>query len=148
MDADLSHDPKMVPEFLKDLDSGNDVVIGSRYVKGGGTKNWGLLRKIISRGGSLYARTILGLKIKDLTGGYNLWKREVLEKIGLSDVKSEGYAFQIELKYRASKKGYSISEVPITFVDRRAGYSKMSSGIVVEAMYRVLKLRWLVKLAS
>lgn len=144
MDADLSHDPIMVPRFLDQLGS-NDVVIGSRYVSGGGTKNWGLLRKFISRGGSLYARTILGLKIKDLTGGYNLWKREVLENINLSNVKSEGYAFQIELKYRAAKKNFSLTEVPITFVDRRAGYSKMSTMIVFEAMIRVLKLKWLVK---
>lgn len=144
MDADLSHDPKMVPEFLGKLSS-HDVVIGSRYVKGGGTKNWGLLRKVISRGGSLYARTILGLKVKDLTGGYNLWKRNVLEAISLDDVRSEGYAFQIELKFRAKKRGFQITEVPILFVDRRAGYSKMSSGIVFEAMLRVLKLRFLVK---
>ena len=116
-----------------------------KYVEGGGTKNWGISRKLISRGGSLYARTILGMKVKDLTGGYNLWKKEVLEAINLDDVKSEGYAFQIELKFRAAKKGYKISEVPILFVDRRAGYSKMSSGIVFEAMFRVLKLRSAVK---
>lgn len=144
MDADLSHDPKKVETFRKSLEQ-SDYVIGSRYVPGGGTKNWGLIRKLISKGGSFYARTILGLGIRDLTGGYNLWKREVLENIGLNDVKSEGYAFQIELKYRASKKGYRAKEVPIIFVDRRAGYSKMSSKIVCEAMFRVLKLLWVVK---
>lgn len=145
MDADLSHDPKMVAEFLGRLEAGCDVVVGSRYVPGGGTKNWGLIRKLISRGGSLYARTILGLKVRDLTGGYNLWTREVLERIGLSDVKSEGYAFQIELKYRAHKRGFNIEEFPILFVDRRAGYSKMNTSIVFEAMVRVLKLPFIVK---
>lgn len=142
MDADLSHDPAMVPVFMEKAKTA-DVVIGSRYVEGGATKNWGVLRKAISLGGSLYARTILGISIKDLTGGYNLWKRSVLETIDLSDVKSEGYAFQIELKYRAFLKKFELTEYPITFVDRRAGYSKMSSAIVVEAMIRVIRLYFL-----
>jgi dolichol-phosphate mannosyltransferase len=142
MDADLSHDPAVVPQMLQTFKQGADVVIGSRYVPGGGTVNWGLGRKLISRFGSLYARTILGLRIRDLTGGYNAWSRRVLEKISLDQVKSEGYSFQIELKYRAHKAGFTLKEIPITFADRRAGQSKMSGKIVLEAMIRVWKLRF------
>lgn len=142
MDADLSHDPAVVPQMLQTFKQGADVVIGSRYVPGGSTVNWGLGRKIISRFGSLYARTILGLTIRDLTGGYNAWSRRVLETISLDQVKSEGYSFQIELKYRAHKAGFNLKEIPITFADRRAGQSKMSGNIVVEAMIRVWKLRF------
>jgi dolichol-phosphate mannosyltransferase len=118
------------------------VVIGSRYVDGGGTVNWGIGRKIISRFGSLYARTILSMTIRDLTGGYNAWSRKVLEGISLDNVKSEGYSFQIELKFRAHRAGFRIKEIPITFADRRAGQSKMSGKIIVEAMMRVWKLRF------
>lgn len=140
MDADFSHNPNYLPDFwrlLKDY----DVVVGSRYVKGGGVRNWGLMRRMISRGGSSYARTILGLDLQDLTGGFNAWKREVLVAIDLSAVKSEGYAFQIELKWRAYKKGFKIVETPIVFEDRTQGKSKMSKKIVLEAMLRVAGMK-------
>lgn len=140
MDADLSHDPADLPGFLELLES-YDVVVGSRYIPGGGTRNWGLLRQFISRFGSFYARVILGLKVRDLTGGFNAWRREVLETLDLDDVRSEGYAFQIELKYRAHLAGFSVHETPIVFVDRRAGRSKMGWPIVVEAVGRVWALR-------
>jgi dolichol-phosphate mannosyltransferase len=140
MDADFSHNPEYLPEFWRLLKT-NDVVIGSRYVSGGGVKNWGFGRRVISRGGSLYARTLLGLKVRDLTGGYNAWKREVLEAVDLSALRSEGYAFQIELKWRAFKKGFKLVEFPIIFEDRRSGESKMSKSIVVEAMLRVASMR-------
>jgi len=140
MDADLSHHPAYLPDMI-DHTRRHDVIIGSRYVTGGGVKGWGGLRKIISKGGSLYARVILGLPIRDLTGGFNLWKRNVLEKINMRSVRSEGYAFQIELKYKAFLNGFSIGEHPIIFEDRRAGKSKMSKGIVAEAMLRVLQMK-------
>jgi dolichol-phosphate mannosyltransferase len=141
MDADFSHDPKFLPVMLGLLNS-YDFVIGSRYVEGGGTVNWGLSRKIISRGGSLYARTILGAPIRDFTGGFNGWNRKVLEGIDLATLEAGGYSFQIELKYRAFKKGFSFKEFPILFEDRRVGKSKMSSKIVVEALSLVPKLRF------
>ena len=140
MDADFSHNPVYLPEFwrlLKDY----DVVVGSRYVEGGGVRNWGLGRKVISRGGSIYARTILGMPLQDMTGGYNAWRRSVLEKVDISNLRSEGYAFQIELKWRAWKKGFRIKEFPILFEDRFAGKSKMSKRIVIEAMMRVAGMR-------
>lgn len=141
MDADFSHDPKYLSTLLDEAEKGADLVLGSRYVTGGGTVNWGALRKIISRGGSLYARTILGIGIRDLTGGFKCFRRKVLESIALSDVQSTGYAFQIELTYRALKKGFRIQEVPIVFEDRRVGQSKMSRKIFLEALVRVWKLR-------
>ena len=138
MDADLSHDPSIVPKMMQRFSTGQcDVVIGSRYVAGGGTVNWGLGRKIISRCGSFYARTILQMTIRDLTGGFNAWSRKVLSTIDLDQIKSEGYSFQIELKYRAARAGFRLEELPIIFADRRAGQSKMSGRIVVEAMLRV-----------
>jgi dolichol-phosphate mannosyltransferase len=140
MDADLSHHPAYLPDMI-DHTHQHDVVIGSRYVPGGGVKGWGWLRKLISKGGSLYARLILGLPIRDLTGGFNLWKRKVLEKIDMNSVQSEGYAFQIELKYKAFRCGFSLGEHPIIFEDRRAGKSKMSKGIIAEAMLRVLQMK-------
>lgn len=140
MDADFSHAPKHLDEILALIDK-HDVVIGSRYVPGGGTVNWGLLRKIISRGGSIYSRMILGYPLRDWTGGFNCWRREVLEKINLSGIRSNGYSFQIELKYKALKNGYKIHEAPIIFEDRRVGQSKMSLKIVLEAFYKV----WLIK---
>ncbi len=140
MDADFSHAPSHLDEILALIDK-HDVVIGSRYVKGGGTVNWGLLRKIISRGGSLYSRIILGYPLRDWTGGFNCWRKEVLEKINLSGIRSNGYSFQIELKYKALKNGYKIHEAPIIFEDRRVGQSKMSLKIVLEAFYKV----WLIK---
>jgi len=140
MDADLSHHPAYLPDII-DHTSQHDVVIGSRYVPGGGVKGWGLLRKFISKGGSLYARLSLGLPIHDLTSGFTVWKRKVLEKIDMNAVQSEGYAFQIELKYKAYRKGFSLLEYPIVFKDRRAGKSKMSKRIIVEAMIRVLQMK-------
>lgn len=141
MDADLSHDPKYFPEMINLLDN-YDVVIGSRYVANGGVKNWSLFRKFLSRFGSWYGRTILSLEIKDLTGGFNLWKINVLSTLQLDQIKSEGYSFQIELKYRAAQKHFRITEFPILFVDRVAGQSKMSLKICLEAFYRVLQIRF------
>ena len=141
MDADFSHHPRFLPTMLTLLNQ-YDFVIGSRYVAGGGTVNWGLSRKIISRGGSLYARTILGAPIRDFTGGFNGWNRKVLEGISLDTLEAGGYSFQIELKYRAFKKRFTFNEFPILFEDRRVGKSKMSSGIVMEALRLVLKLRF------
>jgi len=141
MDCDFSHDPKYLPAMLAAAGE-VDLVLGSRYVAGGGTVNWGWLRKLISRGGSLYARTILGLKVRDLTGGFKCFRREVLEAIDLATVQCTGYAFQIELTYRASRRGFRIREVPITFVDRRVGHSKMSRRIVLEAIRKVWSIRF------
>ena len=141
MDADFSHDPKYLQPMLDRAISGADVVIGSRWVAGGGTKNWGMGRQVISRGGSLYARTILGVPIRDLTSGFILYRRNALEALDLESVRSTGYSFQIEMKYRAIKHGFRVEEVPITFVDRRVGASKMSRRIFVEALTRVWKMR-------
>jgi len=140
MDADFSHNPAYLPEFWRLLKD-HDVVVGSRYVPGGGIRNWGAGRKAISMGGSLYARTILGMPMKDMTGGYNAWRRQVLESVDISALRSEGYAFQIELKWRAWKKGFKLVEFPILFEDRTHGKSKMSKRIVVEAMMRVAGMR-------
>ena len=140
MDADLSHDAALLPKLVAALDT-SAVAIGSRYIAGGGTENWSLLRLAISKFGSFYARTILGMKTRDLTGGFNAWTKGILERIKLDDIKSEGYSFQIELKYRAFYLGCIILELPFIFRERRAGQSKMSSGIVWEAMIRVWKLR-------
>lgn len=141
MDADFSHDPRYLPRLLDEAEGGADLVLGSRYVEGGGTVNWGAGRKVISRGGSLYARTILGVGIRDLTGGFKCFRREVLEGIDLEAVKSTGYAFQIELTYRALKRGFRVKEIPIVFEDRRVGQSKMSRKIFLEALTMVWKLR-------
>ncbi|MBU1076413.1 MAG: polyprenol monophosphomannose synthase [Spirochaetes bacterium] len=140
MDADFSHNPSYLPAMLKQSRS-YDFIIGSRYVKYGGVEGWTNLRKFISRGGSLYAKTILFCPIRDLTGGYNLWKREVLKSIDLDNIISEGYSFQIEMKYRAFKKGYLFYEFPIIFEDRTIGQSKMSRKIVLEAIIAVWKLK-------
>jgi dolichol-phosphate mannosyltransferase len=142
MDADFSHRPEDLVKILKALESA-DFVVGSRWVPGGATANWSLSRKIISRGGSFYARQILRFPLRDWTGGFNAWKAGTLEKIGLDLVKSEGYSFQIELKYRALKQGLHGTEIPIVFEDRVAGQSKMSSGIVFEALLRVWSMRGL-----
>ncbi len=141
MDADFSHDPKYLPSLLTEAMAGTDLVLGSRYVEGGGTVNWGPGRRAISRGGSLYARSILGVRIRDLTGGFKCFRRAVLEAIDLNAVKSSGYAFQIELTYRALKAGFKIKELPIVFEDRRVGQSKMSRKIFVEALTMVWKLK-------
>jgi len=140
MDADFSHDPAYIPRLLEAAQE-YDVVVGSRYVAGGGTANWGLVRRLVSRGGSLYARIILGMPIWDLTGGFNCWRRRVLEAIDLEAVSSNGYAFQIEMKYRAFRRGFRLVEEPIVFVDRRVGQSKMSGSIVREALWKVWQLR-------
>ena len=140
MDADFSHRPEDLGPLLSKLKD-HDFAVGSRYVEGGRTVNWGLLRKIISRGGGIYSRTILGFPLKDWTGGFNAWKKSVLEGIHLESVKSNGYSFQIELKYKALKKGFRGAESAIVFEDRRVGQSKMSFKIVIEAFYRVWLLR-------
>ncbi len=140
MDADFSHRPVDLIPLVEKLNQ-NDFAVGSRYVPGGKTVNWGILRKIISRGGSLYSRLILGFPVNDWTGGFNAWKKEVLQGIGLDSVRSNGYSFQIELKYKALKKGFQGAESPIIFEDRRVGQSKMSLKIVLEAFYRV----WLIR---
>jgi dolichol-phosphate mannosyltransferase len=141
MDCDFSHDPNDVPRLIQAVVDGADVALGSRYVPGGGTRNWGLLRRLISAGGSLYARVLLGVKVRDLTGGFKCYRRKVLETIDLDAVDSKGYAFQIETSYRTLRKGFTVVEVPITFVDREVGGSKMSKAIVVEAVWKVPLLR-------
>ena len=145
MDADFSHHPRYLPTLLDLAERGEaDLVLGSRYVKGGGTVNWGAARKLISRGGSLYARTILGVRVRDLTGGFKCFRREVLEALDLGAIQSTGYAFQIELTFRTLRQGFRVREVPIVFEDRRVGHSKMSRRIFVEALGRVWKLRFTV----
>jgi dolichol-phosphate mannosyltransferase len=141
MDADFSHNPKYLPEMLKLL-ADYDVVIGSRYVSGGGTVNWGVGRKILSRGGSIYSRMILGAPIRDFTGGFNGWRKNVLEAVDLDTLRSDGYSFQIELKYRAFKRGFKLREFPIVFEDRKVGKSKMHRRIVLEALARVWSFRF------
>lgn len=140
MDADFSHRPE---DLVKLLEAGksNDYVIGSRYTPGGGVLNWSFGRKVISRGGSFYSRMVLGYPIGDWTGGFNGWQAKVLHAIDLPTIRSNGYSFQIELKYKAAKKGFKFKEVPIQFADRKAGQSKMSGKIVVEAFYRVWQIR-------
>ena len=142
MDADLSHDASYLPHFLRLIDQGADLVLGSRYVKGGGVENWGVGRRLISRGGCLYAQFILGLPIRDLTGGYKCFRRRVLETIDLDGIDAKGYGFQIEMTYRAHQLGFKVVELPIVFVDRKVGESKMSNDIVIEAMKNVWKLRF------
>ena len=141
-DADGSHDPKYLPGMLALAEDGADVVVGSRYVPGGGTVNWGVGRKLISRGGSFYARTVLGIDVRDVTAGFICWRRRALEAIDLDSIGSNGYSFQIEMKYRALQKGLRLVETPIQFVDRRVGQSKMSRAIFVEALLKVWKLRF------
>jgi dolichol-phosphate mannosyltransferase len=141
MDCDFSHDPNDVPRLIAAVADGADVALGSRYVPGGGVRNWGLLRRVISAGGSLYARVVLGVQVRDLTGGFKCYRRSVLETIELDSIHSKGYAFQIETTYRALRAGFEVVEVSITFADREVGGSKMSKGIVVEAIWKVPRLR-------
>jgi dolichol-phosphate mannosyltransferase len=141
MDADFSHRPKYLVDMLRVLDDGADVAIGSRYVTGGGTENWGMLRRLLSRGGGIYARTILGIDVQDLTAGFIGWRRNVLETINLSGIEASGYVFQIEMKFRAYQAGFNIVETPITFPDREVGESKMTPGIAMEAVTKVWKIR-------
>jgi dolichol-phosphate mannosyltransferase len=140
MDADFSHNPAYIPAMLEQIQS-HDVVIGSRNVKGGGTEGWTFRRKVISKGGSLYSRLVLGCPVRDLTGGYNMWRKTALERAGLSSIISKGYLFQIEMKYKAYRAGCSIAEVPIVFTDRKRGASKMSKHIFFEALLRIWKIR-------
>ncbi|AGH95712.1 polyprenol monophosphomannose synthase [Pseudobdellovibrio exovorus] len=140
MDADFSHRPVDLVKLLKALDT-EHVVVGSRYVEGGATLNWGFIRKLISRGGGLYSRLILGYPTQDWTGGFNGWRAQVLRDINLDSIRSNGYSFQIELKYKAQRAGYKVQELPIVFEDRRVGQSKMSLKIVLEAFYKV----WLIR---
>jgi dolichol-phosphate mannosyltransferase len=140
MDCDFSHDPADVPRLVAAANDA-DLVLGSRYVEGGGVRNWGLVRRIISEGGSWYARVLLGTRVRDLTGGFKCYRRRVLETIDLDAVHSKGYAFQIETTYRALRAGFRVVEVPITFVDREDGVSKMSRAIVAEAIWKVPLLR-------
>lgn len=143
MDADWSHDPAALPGLLEPLQASTaDLVIGSRYTEGGGVVDWGFLRRFVSRGGSLFARLILGLPAHDLTGGFKAWRAETLAAIDFAGVHAGGYVFQVEMTYRAHRLGARIREVPITFRDRRVGQSKMSRRIVVEALIVVLQLRW------
>jgi dolichol-phosphate mannosyltransferase len=141
MDADFSHDPAYVPRLI-DAARSTDLVLGSRYVPGGGVTEWGPLRRLVSRGGSTYARAWLGVPIQDLTGGFKCWRSETLASIDLGAVESKGYAFQVEMTYRAIEAGFRVAEVPIVFRDRRVGSSKMTRGIVAEAIWRVPALRF------
>ena len=141
MDCDFSHDPADVPRLLAACEHGADLALGSRYVPGGGTENWGRGRRFVSEGGSLYARALLGVRIRDLTGGFKCYRRAVLERIDLDAIHSKGYAFQIEGTYRTLRAGFTVVEVPIRFVDRTAGHSKMSRTIFLEAVARVPVLR-------
>ena len=140
MDCDFSHDPADVPRLIAAAKAGADLVLGSRYVRGGGTGNWGLLRRLISRGASIYTRVLL-MPVHDATGGFKCFRRHVLESIDLETIDAAGYVFQVETTYRALRKGFSVVEVPIHFVDRREGQSKMSRAIVLEAIWKVPALR-------
>jgi dolichol-phosphate mannosyltransferase len=140
MDADFSHDPAHLPALI-DAAGQSDLVLGSRYVPGGGVRNWGRFRRIVSRGGSWYARALLGVGVRDLTGGFKCFRRELLEALDLGAVRSKGYAFQIELTYRALEQGFRVREIPIVFSERRRGRSKMSRAIVAEAIWRVPWMR-------
>ena len=141
MDCDFSHDPADVPRLIAAIEGGADLALGSRYVKGGAVRNWGLLRRIVSEGGSLYARVLLGVRVRDLTGGFKCYRRRVLESIDLDAIHSKGYAFQIETTYRALRAGFDVVEIPIIFADRELGGSKMSKAIVAEAIWKVPGLR-------
>jgi dolichol-phosphate mannosyltransferase len=141
LDCDFSHDPGDVPRLIAAAEVGADVVLGSRYVAGGAVRNWGLVRRLVSAGGSLYARVLLGVNVKDLTGGFKCFRRGVLETIDLDSIQSKGYAFQIETTYRALRAGFRVVEIPITFADREVGGSKMSKAIVAEAIWKVPGLR-------
>jgi dolichol-phosphate mannosyltransferase len=142
MDCDFSHEPKDVRRLIAQAEQGADLVLGSRYVLGGKIPNWGLLRRFISRGGCVYAQLWLQTRVRDLTGGFKCYRRRVLETIDLEAIDAKGYAFQIETTYRTLRKGFRVVEVPITFVDREEGGSKMSKSIVLEAIWMVPALRW------
>lgn len=140
MDADFSHDPAYLPRLLEAATRA-DLVLGSRYVPGGGVSDWGPLRRAVSRGGSSYARRVLGVDVRDLTGGFKCFRREVLEAIDLDQISTRGYAFQVEMTFRAIRLGFKVVEVPIVFRERRVGSSKMDLGIAIEAVWRLPLLR-------
>lgn len=142
MDADFSHNPAHLSQFMREIEGGADLVLGSRNIKGGGTRNWSFLRQFISRGGSLYARLILFSPYHDLTSGFKAFRREVLEAVDIDGIRSNGYSFQIEVTHRAHQMGFKIMETPIIFNDRKLGTSKMNGRIVAEAMLLVWKLRF------
>jgi dolichol-phosphate mannosyltransferase len=141
MDADFSHDPRYLPDFLAKIEQA-DLVIGSRYIPGGSTPNWSLSRRLISGCGNIFARVVLGMPVHDCTAGFRCYRREVLESIGLASIQSQGYGFQVEMAYRVQKRGFKIVETPIVFMDRRVGKSKMSRAIVFEAFTYVLRARF------
>ena len=141
MDADFSHDPRYLPAFLKAIEHA-DLVIGSRYIPGGDTPNWSILRRFISGGGNLFARFMLGIPVHDCTAGFRCYRRTVLESIDLDTIQAQGYAFQVELAYRTTRQGFKVVETPIVFMDRRVGKSKMSRTIVIEAFTYVLRTRF------
>ena len=141
MDADLSHQPRYLPVMINGIKN-KDFVIGSRYVRRGGTAGWGMMRRFLSAGGNLYARLILGVNIKDFTGGFNAWRAEVLKKIGLENIRSNGYSFQVELKYRAVQNNFNYLEVPIIFTERERGQSKINGGVIKEAIGMIIYLRF------
>jgi dolichol-phosphate mannosyltransferase len=141
MDSDFSHNPSYLPALLAATDQA-DLAIGSRYVAGGGVEDWGAMRRVISRGGSIYAQLVLGLSVKDLTAGFKCFRREVLEKIDLDAIESRGYAFQVEITYRTIQQGFDVVEVPIVFRDRQVGSSKIDRSVITEALWRVPQLRF------
>ncbi len=141
MDADFSHDPHYLPDFLKKIEQA-DLVIGSRYIPGGSMPNWSPVRRFISGGGNIFARVVLRLPIHDCTAGFRCYRRRVLESIGLDTIKSQGYGFQVEMAYRVHKQGFTIVETPIVFMDRRVGKSKMSRAILLEGFIYVLRARF------
>ena len=141
MDCDFSHDPADVPRLIAAVEAGADLALGSRYVEGGAVRNWGVVRRVVSAGGSFYARVLLGVSVRDLTGGFKCYRRTVLETIDLDAIHSKGYAFQIETTYRTLRQGFSVVEVPISFADREVGGSKMSKAIVAEAIWKVPALK-------
>ena len=141
MDADMSHDPRYLPALVGAIGDGADVAVGSRNIPDGGVEGWGIGRQILSKGGSLYARSILGVPIRDLTTGFKAFSRRAIQTLGVDEIRSNGYSFQIETTYRAICRGLRVVEVPIVFVDRRVGHSKMSRRIFIEAVAMVWKLR-------
>ena len=141
MDSDFSHNPADLPRLIEKAETDADLVLGSRYITGGSVTDWGLLRRLISRGGSWYARVVLGVKVRDLTGGFKCFRRSVLEALDLNAVHADGYGFQIELTYRTIQAGFRVAEIPIVFRDRRVGESKMDARIALEAVWKVPALR-------
>lgn len=142
MDADFSHDPRYLPDLLQAAESSCDLAIGSRYIPGGGTTDWGAIRKLISRGGNMYTQLILGMRVHDATAGFRCYRRKVLESLKLASIRSNGYSFQIEMTYRTLQAGFHVQEIPIIFPDRRVGKSKMSRRIVFEALAAVWRMRF------